>query len=43
MTCGAPLPEQDTFAAIGRLIADNFGVPGPKLEELKSQPALKLG
>lgn len=43
MTCGGPLPEQDTFAAIGRLIADNFGVPGPKLEELKSQPALKLG
>ncbi|WP_286072819.1 phosphopentomutase [Faecalibaculum rodentium] len=42
MKQGGPLPEQDTFAAIGRLVAENFGVPVPEMTELKTQPAIEL-
>lgn len=42
MKQGGPLPEQDTFAAIGRLVAENFGVPVPEMAELKTQPAIEL-
>lgn len=30
MSEGGPLPEQDTFAVIGEVIADNFGIDMPK-------------
>ncbi len=42
MKQGVPLPEQDTFAAIGRLVAVNFVVPVPEMAELKTQPAIEL-